>query len=292
MTEIRVLTVPLDPRTGLFDDGPVRAYLADREVLRAEPHFFVHEGRPCWSVYLETRLRQGADASAARPPGTAASAAAPHDPEREAFLRLLSELDETERARYDRLLQWRREAARREGVPHYVLLTNRQALDLARRAPRSLAGVGQTRGVGKRRVDQHGREILEVLHGPEPARGSERPDPVRADLAGVGQRVPGRARPPRGARPQVRGVRQVHGRRRGVRAPQGGPVGSCCRGACDLRGQAAPGREGRGDRGRARGRGRALARVPPLSRPGAPRRGGPGAVRAESSGEHEARRGL
>jgi len=28
MTEIRVLTVPLDPRTGLFDDGPVRACLA------------------------------------------------------------------------------------------------------------------------------------------------------------------------------------------------------------------------------------------------------------------------
>jgi hypothetical protein len=28
MTEIRVPTVPLDPRTGLFDDGPVRAYVS------------------------------------------------------------------------------------------------------------------------------------------------------------------------------------------------------------------------------------------------------------------------
>ena len=33
MIEIRVLTVPLDPSTGLFDDRPVRSYLADREML-------------------------------------------------------------------------------------------------------------------------------------------------------------------------------------------------------------------------------------------------------------------
>lgn len=44
MVEIRVLTVALDPRTGLFDDGPVRGYLADREVLRFEPHFFTYQG--------------------------------------------------------------------------------------------------------------------------------------------------------------------------------------------------------------------------------------------------------
>ncbi|HOU52957.1 MAG TPA: hypothetical protein PLQ97_03425 [Myxococcota bacterium] len=45
MMEIRVLTVPLDPRTGLFDDGPVWAHLATREVLRSDPHFHVHDGR-------------------------------------------------------------------------------------------------------------------------------------------------------------------------------------------------------------------------------------------------------
>jgi len=33
MVEIRVLTAPLDPRTGMFDDRDLRAYLADREVV-------------------------------------------------------------------------------------------------------------------------------------------------------------------------------------------------------------------------------------------------------------------
>ena len=178
MIEIRVLTVPLDPSTGLFDDGPVRSYLVDREVLRAEPHFFTHEGRPCWSVYLETRLRQGA-VEPRRSESESTVKRNDNDAERAAFQRLLSELDETERARYERLLQWRREGARREGVPHYVLLTNRQALDLARRAPRTLEGAGQVKGIGRRRLQKHGREILEVLHGPEQTGGTERPAAVR-----------------------------------------------------------------------------------------------------------------
>ncbi len=176
MTEIRVLTVPLDPRTGLFDDEALRTYLLNREVLRAEPHFFEFENRPCCAVYLQTRLLQGAPAAVSTPRagGTVAI-----DPAREAFLRLLSELDESERVRYERLVAWRRAASGREGLPPYVLMTNQQALELARRAPLSLEGIGQVRGIGRRRIEQHGREILEVLHGPEPARGSERPASVR-----------------------------------------------------------------------------------------------------------------
>ncbi len=45
--------------------------------------------------------------------------------ERAAFRRLLGELDEIERVRYDALLQWRRRTAGEEGIPPYVILTNR-----------------------------------------------------------------------------------------------------------------------------------------------------------------------
>ena len=46
MREIKVMSLMLDPGTGLFDDGPLRAYLAGRELLRVEPSFFVHQGTP------------------------------------------------------------------------------------------------------------------------------------------------------------------------------------------------------------------------------------------------------
>ncbi len=60
MRELRVLTLHMDRHTGLFDDRPLRGYLAEREVLTAVPEFFVHDGRPCWSIFLDTRRLQGA----------------------------------------------------------------------------------------------------------------------------------------------------------------------------------------------------------------------------------------
>ena len=72
MSELRVLTVPLQPGTELFDDDALRGYLAQRELLRWEAHFFVHDGRPAWSVVVETHrqapeLTRHAPASPAAP---------------------------------------------------------------------------------------------------------------------------------------------------------------------------------------------------------------------------------
>ena len=176
VVEARILTIGWDSAAGVFDDSVLRAYLADRELLRAEPQFFVQGGRPFWSVYVETRTLAGADgarvpAPSSSPPGGSADAA---------FAALLSELDETERARYQRILDWRREASKREGVPHYVLCTNRQAMDLCRRAPRTLQALEAIKGFGAKRVGKHGRELLEVLHGRIPESDAGSPDPVRA----------------------------------------------------------------------------------------------------------------
>ncbi len=132
IVEARILTIGWDSAAGVFDDSVLRGYLADREVLRAEPQFFVHGGKPYWTVYLETRVLQGAEA---RPAG-----ADVRQEQRAAALdAVLSELDEVQRARYQRLLEWRRTTAVREGVPPFVLCDNRQAVELARSAPRTFA---------------------------------------------------------------------------------------------------------------------------------------------------------
>ena len=60
MTETRIFTIGWDSAAGAFDDSALRAYLTEREVLRSEPQFFTHGGRPFWSVYLETRALVGA----------------------------------------------------------------------------------------------------------------------------------------------------------------------------------------------------------------------------------------
>ena len=173
MRELRVLTLHMDRQTGLFDDRPLRGYLAQREVLAAQPQFFVHDGRPCWTIFLDTRLLQGA---AERRPERSGDPDAPADGrkavrearaegERAAFATLLAELDEAQRACYERLRSWRHEQAHRLGIPHYVILTNAQALELARRRPRTLAALAEVKGIGAKRVKRHGKAMLEVIHG-------------------------------------------------------------------------------------------------------------------------------
>lgn len=176
VVEARILTIGWDSAAGMFDDSVLREYLADRELLRAEPQFFIQGGRPFWSVYLETRTLAGVDVATS--PGKSPSQ--PAGSSSAAFAALLSELDETERARYQRIIDWRREASKREGVPHFVLCTNRQAMDLCRRAPRTLQALQAIKGFGAKRVAKHGKELLEVLHGRMPGSDAGPPDPVRA----------------------------------------------------------------------------------------------------------------
>ena len=173
MTEVRILTIGWDAASGMFDDSVLREYLAEREVLRSEPQFFMQGGRPFWTVYLETRPLQGAEAKSP-------DEAKRQEEKAAALKELLSELDEVQRARYHRLLHWRREAAVREGVPPYVVCDNRQAVELARRAPATLQALGSIKGFGAKRLKKHGRQILEVLHGRIPEPGTGPADPVRA----------------------------------------------------------------------------------------------------------------
>ena len=165
MTEVRILTVSWNAATGAFDDSGLRYYLKHREVLRAEPQFFVHGGRPYWTVYLETRALHGTE-----PQDLLDSESTAKEPVAAVMQRLLSELDEDQRARYERILAWRSSSSGREGVPPFVLCTNRQAMELARRSPHTLSALGQVPGFGKKRVSKYGKQILEVLHGRLPGK--------------------------------------------------------------------------------------------------------------------------
>ncbi len=52
MRELKIITVPFDPRLRIFDDEALVSYLKGREVLRAEPELISHEGTALWTIYL------------------------------------------------------------------------------------------------------------------------------------------------------------------------------------------------------------------------------------------------
>jgi len=67
-------------------------------------------------------------------------------------------LEEARRPLYRELKRWRNERARADGKPAYAVARNTQLAEIARRVPRSLAGLKETEGIGEAFCRDYGAE--------------------------------------------------------------------------------------------------------------------------------------
>jgi len=68
-----------------------------------------------------------------------------------------------ERARWDRLRAWRTDTAKRDGVPAYVIFHDATLAEIARSAPDSIDGLRHIPGIGARKLERFGDELIEVV---------------------------------------------------------------------------------------------------------------------------------
>jgi DNA helicase-2/ATP-dependent DNA helicase PcrA len=68
---------------------------------------------------------------------------------------------------FERLRDWRRAVAREAGVPAYVVFTDATLTAIAEREPASTAQLATISGVGKRKLDLYGEQVLAILRGSE-----------------------------------------------------------------------------------------------------------------------------
>jgi ATP-dependent DNA helicase RecQ len=57
----------------------------------------------------------------------------------------------------------RSEIARREGVPAYIVFSDRTLAEMALRRPSTLAAMSGVRGVGAMKLEKYGSEFLEII---------------------------------------------------------------------------------------------------------------------------------
>jgi ATP-dependent DNA helicase RecQ len=74
-------------------------------------------------------------------------------------------LDEQGLARFEALKTWRAEVAREHNLPAYIVFHDATLAEMAQVAPDSLDALGQISGVGAKKLEAYGREILRVLGG-------------------------------------------------------------------------------------------------------------------------------
>lgn len=148
---VRVITLRFDAVIGSFDDAPLRDFLKDKEVLSIRDHFFIKNEVP-YLVVLVTY--------AAMRPETPATVGALRQSQEGDWRTLVTE---AELPLFNTLRNWRAERSKREGVPPYVICTNRQLAVMVQARPQSLARLADIHGFGKAKLEKYGRDILEIL---------------------------------------------------------------------------------------------------------------------------------
>ena len=114
-----------------------------RSVLRGEVSLQLREA-------TETKRGRGAKAKAS---GKGSGRAAPVD------------LDASALQRFQALKSWRSEVAREHNLPAYIVFNDATLAEMARVHPSSLAELSEISGVGAKKLDAYGSEILRVLGG-------------------------------------------------------------------------------------------------------------------------------
>lgn len=137
---VHILTIPFDPEKEIFLDEDLAKFLLNKRVKELRPEFFQMNGKAYWTVFVE--YEQILEKASGK--------------EEEG-------LDEPQRILFQRLKGWRKDRAEKEGVPVYIVGTNKQFSDIVRAAPVSLEGLKNIRGFGKGKVSKYGKEIVEIV---------------------------------------------------------------------------------------------------------------------------------
>ena len=157
-----VVTLRFDPVLEAFDDTPLQELLKAKEVFTIRDHFFVRNEVPYLAVVVTYGL-----------PPVAESALPEKDRGREGSWR--SQVSERDLPLFNALRVWRAERAKRDGVPPYVVCTNKQLAAMVKARPGSLSRLGAIEGIGKAKLDNYGQELLAMLARPR----SESPSPPK-----------------------------------------------------------------------------------------------------------------
>ena len=149
---VKIFSLSFNSINGGFDDGVLRDFIKDVEVLSIENHFFVRNEVPYLALIVkyfphrpEIQTKENKDLSKSKP--------------EEAWKQTLSESD---MGLFNLLRDWRHQRAKKDGVPPYVIFTNNQLAQVVKTRPQSLAELTQIDGIGPNKSKRYGEEILKI----------------------------------------------------------------------------------------------------------------------------------
>jgi superfamily II DNA helicase RecQ len=150
----QVITIPFDPVLKAFNAADINAFCLNKKVIRTQVEFFQENGSAFWSVFIEYE--------------TILSPITKSDPE-------IKGLTEAGRLCYEKLRQWRKDTADKEGIPPFLIAKNTHLVEIVQKELSSLESLKQIDGFGKKKLEKYGKEITEIIKTfyPKPVSSTE-----------------------------------------------------------------------------------------------------------------------
>jgi superfamily II DNA helicase RecQ len=150
---LKIFTIVFSTQTYTFQSTQLEQFQSTHIIEDIQTHFFEVASLPCLLVlirYLPIDVAQSipdftGKSSKRRPNQTSI----PLDGDSREFAELLKD--------------WRRKRSASDGVPAYLVLTNRQVANIARLRPLNLKQLGEMEGIGASKLQKYGEEILAII---------------------------------------------------------------------------------------------------------------------------------
>jgi superfamily II DNA helicase RecQ len=137
-----IITTRFDPKTETFKMDDIHAFETNKHIRYKQVSFFEHDKEHYWSVFFEYEILSKH----------------PDKDQKET-----EKLDDDQRPVYEKLKQWRNEAAQKEGIPPYMIAKNKDILFMVESRITTHEALRQIKGFGDRKMEKYGQDILEIL---------------------------------------------------------------------------------------------------------------------------------
>ncbi len=133
----KIIVIPFNAEREEFEEKKLEKFLEKADVRSMERSFFKVKDKPYWSVFIEYSPRTDGDPR--------------HN------------MTDAQRQRYEKLREWRNARAEREGIPPYVIASNRQLGKMAAMEKVSKSGLADIKGWGQSKAEKFANDIIHLL---------------------------------------------------------------------------------------------------------------------------------
>jgi len=135
-----IITIPFNAATRCFHADELNRFCMNKNVINTEIEFFCDDRQQYWTAFVEYEniLEDSGDETRG--------------------------LTDAGRLCYERLRDWRKETAEREGIPPYVIARNSHLSEIVKREIKTFEALKQINGFGGKKTEKYGKSITDIVN--------------------------------------------------------------------------------------------------------------------------------